>query len=223
MIKLLYSKSEEYSTGVKLKWVFKTIGWVYLCVFLFILTLQIADIFLDSINLNQYKDLSKDLSHGIWWKNALAFLIVTPVIEELFFRLPILKHRYYLLIPIVLTLLSLCGFLITERYSFVILFIYSSYLFLLYFSHKSTSFSRNTVVLNVVVSSLIFGLLHLYNFKFEEVSLDSSGILYCIRSFTPLIMAGFGFAFIRLKLSVYWSMIAHSIYNFLPFIAITYL
>jgi membrane protease YdiL (CAAX protease family) len=184
----------------------------------------ISDALFESIDLSPYEGLSKDLSRGAWWMNALSFLVAAPFIEELLFRLPILKHNYYFLIPSLLLLLGVGGYLVTEQFGFIFILGYSTYLFLAYrFYKERDSFPKSVVVVNMIISSIVFGVLHLYNFNFEEVALDVSGILFCVRSFTPLIFAGLGFALIRLRLSVYWSMIAHSMYNFMPFIAITFL
>ena len=205
----------------RLKCVFYVVGSIYVANISVHLLINLIDSLCVDVDLEPYQNIKKETKNS-WIYNLVLFLIIGPVIEELVFRKPIKNHSYYTVIPTILFVFSIVAYCFTYEFSFLLLLVYGIYLMALFFIYRSVLFSNRIVTINWIISSLIFGVLHLYNHNFHELNLDISGLLYVIEALSPLIIAGFGFGYIRIKLDTYWSVIAHSIYNFLPFVAITF-
>jgi|GEM_PF-3447279 len=189
----------------------------YLCFFSFYLLLQVIDLFFESIDFSKLKEFKSksdfDFEENSFWHKAISALLLAPLIEELVFREPLKLSKKNIIIPKLFLISSIIGLIIKRKFIFYLLIVYSIYLLLLfYFLQKPEK--KNIVKLNVIITSILFGYLHIYTFDKVDIAY---WYLY-LHKVIPLAIFGFFLAKIRLKLNTYWSILGHTVFNSIPFI-----
>ena len=150
------------------------------------------------------------------WKTFLSYVLIIPIIEEIIFRAPLLIPKakiYSLLISVVIIFSSIIY--IENDATQIIVVISILFLEIIYWKNKKimefiNEFIRRNFFLLVILSSISFGLFHMWNY--EKIDLIT------FISVIGRIIAGFYFAFIVTKYNLKSSCFLHGINNTIPFL-----
>ncbi len=158
-------------------------------------------------------------SFEISLQTFLYVIIVAPIMEELIFRLPLRISSFSFSISISILILVITKSLVCPiiGYEFYLLAIPVTFLLNAFFSHKKSPFAKIKAFWGshfkyIFYSfSIIFGLLHLFNF--EE-------IFWWMIVFSPLItlphiIMGLFLGFIRMNFSFLHALVFHATINFI--------
>ncbi len=135
-------------------------------------------------------------------------LVITPLIEEVMFRLIFKPKKIYFII--FLLIWGCICFSINMFFGFIIF----SLLVLLvtYYKKLKKIFFKNFNVL-VYVSSILFGTMHLMNYNFKWTIIN---VLLIPVFFLPISFAGICLVFVRMKFGFFYTVIVHSFINLIP-------
>lgn len=208
------NKQSEYTLKGKIWYTLIIMGKVYLSIFIFLLfyELIINKIFFDIItdDLPNNSSVNKPI-----WRKFFSALILAPIIEEYLFRAPIKKIIYFWILGLLVTILAIISIVLKNQIHYLILLVYGIYLLLIYFFNykRVGDFGLNIIILNILITSLVFGFFHIRDF--EDFDVSKNWLLYLKKSI-PMVILGLGLARIRLKYNTYWSMIGHLMFNSVP-------
>lgn len=212
-MKIQSQKNEEETSIIKFKFTLFIIVKVYILTFLLYLILGIIDHFSNSIDFSIVKSISEENEYNgtyfILWL-GLKTLIIAPVVEEFIFRKPIKFSKSGSIILLLVVIYSVLMIIIKPHLNFYFLGAYSILMLGFYYFFKKKK-NNNHIIL--IFTSLVFGVFHINNIVIVE---SHQWYLYLYKVF-PLIILGFGLGLIRLKLSVFWSIVGHSLFNLVPF------
>lgn len=163
----------------------------------------------------------KELLYGFWFY-PLTVLIISPIIEELGFRLLFIPSRLNIAVSISILLYFLSYLIFSfQLYGINIYLIIPSVSLLILLA--VTTKSRITKLLNNIVtkyfkitfftSVFFYVSVHLPNFWLEK-----GHIIWLPLIFLPYLMLGLVLGYIRVALGIKYSIIFHFIYNTFPFL-----
>lgn len=135
----------------------------------------------------------------------LGALILSPIVEEIAFRLPLKKSRYYLI-----SLFFLAIFMVTSKLILTKLISISFMFFLLLFQIVKLKIELIKRLL-IVLSVLSFTLIHIDNYRIDE--LQKLTMIENIFLFLPQLIIGLIFTKVRLERNFAISLQLHSLYN----------
>lgn len=214
-----YSKQKkEYTFFQKIKYVLFCFIYAYCLIIGLRLLFEIMDVILNffgfaligDFQINNYKLKEKtDL------KLIFELLIFAPVVEEIIFRLPLSLKSNHFIIALFLTLGLTMNYFLKSVFNleFYFLSFYGLYLLTIY-TFKSKI--KNLFKINFLISTLLFGLFHILNYK----TFESNSIGFYFLNVMPMIVFGYYFAKTRLKFNVFWSVLLHTISNIIPYLVI---
>ena len=215
----MYSLIKKRHTWISgFKYAFKNLGYAYLFIFAFGIISNLLAEFIFDIDLSNLKFIEKERkinnhSYGLLIK-IIQLLLITPIIEELIFRLPIRPSKKGILFTIIALSYTIILSLIKGGY-YTWLFLSIGIIIAIYSYFYSRGVTRSKYENKaIVLSSIIFGLFHFLNFETFDISL---WYYYLYKTF-PLMILGFFLAKIRLESSIFFCILAHSIFNLPPFI-----
>lgn len=143
----------------------------------------------------------------------LSSVVLAPIMEELVFRIGITRKRLNFYILFSATLIYLTLTIIQDKYIFslaILIYPTVQYLFYHYFSNYKFYFS-----ISIIFSAAYFGLIHIFNFN--------HGIMENVFSYAvmilPLMVFGYTFGIIRVKLGIVYAILAHIILNLIGFLS----
>ncbi|MGO2358352.1 CPBP family glutamic-type intramembrane protease [Mesonia sp.] len=187
----------------------------FIILFLIVFILGITISFLKGVYFDIQMISQEDFAK-LNWKTFLSYVLIIPIIEEIIFRAPLLIPKakiYSLLISIILIFSSV----IYIENEIIQLTLISSIALLeiVYWKNEKfrellNDFIKRRYFILVILSSVSFGLLHMWNY--EKIDLIS------FTSVIGRIIAGFYFAFIVTKYNLKSSCFLHGINNTIPFI-----
>lgn len=152
----------------------------------------------------------------------LVVLIISPIVEELGFRLFLIPNRINISISLSILLYFLSYFIFPffmYEINIYLLIPLILFIILLLLTIKSSitnllnSFIKNHFKIIFYSSTLIFTLIHLNNFWIEK-----GHIIWLPLVFLPYLMLGLVFGYIRVLFGIKYSILLHFIYNLFPFI-----
>lgn len=150
--------------------------------------------------------------------NGLLFIIlmpsiIVPLLEELMFRswlilspkniALLIGSLPYMIIEKLFSEMNWGIFILSSLITGIVLY-KISFIILSKFNFKPRT-DNNFIIIAVILSSVLFGFMHVFNFP--EIN------IYSIILILPQIVAGFGFAYIRIKNGLAWSILLHSLNN----------
>lgn len=138
---------------------------------------------------------------------AIASVTVIPLVEEIAFRLPLVRNKYYFS-----SLIGLFLFLFTDYLFLKIGTLFLGVLVIINFLYKN-SFIKNSLI---VSSILLFSLGHVVNYVAEDIA--EANLINLTILFLPQLILGIGVTIIRLRYSFFAAVIYHSLYNLSIFI-----
>ncbi|KAE9537119.1 hypothetical protein A1D25_02745 [Ursidibacter arcticus] len=133
-------------------------------------------------------------------EELIELIIITPILEEFFFRYPMRKPQFSISHPFFSILLKL------KIYPLYVLFflVYAmSQYFIISTKVKSIRFFIKNFRLYLILSAFIFSILH-----FESIY-EFSFLYFFLHSISALV-----FSWIRVKFNIFFAISSHSIYNF---------
>ena len=146
-------------------------------------------------------------------------ILIAPLTEEIAFRLPLLINRS-------LILLSGCSFLAILTWNLIIsgnhigigTVILPLIGFCLLYTNYIITASRtlNGFKYMVYISCSLFALIHILNYR----PLSTLSILLSPLIVAPILLMGFGFAFMRVRFGFFWGLAAHMLINIPGILAI---
>ncbi|NVO09995.1 MAG: CPBP family intramembrane metalloprotease [Bacteroidales bacterium] len=150
------------------------------------------------------------------YKKMLLTLILTPILEELLFRLLLIFNRRNLIVfGLTCFTLSIYYLLINSNIKLLI-FAFSTLLFAIAFFNQGNCklFLRNYFRLIFYATSILFGLLHVFNYT------GVSGYLILFVPFLvfPQILMGFFFGYVRVTYGFIYAILFHSFLNLVALI-----
>lgn len=147
----------------------------------------------------------------------LSGIILAPVLEEFTFRAPLRINRLSLSLFTTGLTYTVLIFILSRDYVFFILLIAVSLGFFIYMLYKQLNFKKHYNYKNtnaiLVISSLLFGILHLVN-----ITLLSSSKVGVIVYVVSISLVGLMMAYLRLKFNLLVAIAFHSLNNLVPFI-----
>ena len=160
--------------------------------------------------------VDEEIFEKLNWESFLNYVFIFPIIEEIIFRAPLLVPKakiYSILISIVIFFLVVI-FIDNEYYKLgiisLIVILEFVYLKNNRFKNFINNFIDNKYLIIVILSSVSFGLLHMWNYE----KIDFSSLI----SIIGRIIAGFYFAFIVTKYDLKSSCFLHGLNNTIPFL-----
>lgn len=214
-IKVLSNREARAIFFEKIKFVLVSIFFAYLSVIFIRLTLElIASYFNLNLQIDKLNTKKRPLL-----KIFISIILIAPIIEELIFRVHLkLKRKFFIISIVLLSCLLISEVYKTKSFNFNSIFyiIYILYLFLVMFinikySIEDSVYLRKT---NIIINCLFFALFHITNYKIT----NNNNVYLLIINVLPMFIFGYYFSIIRLKLNIYWAILAHMTANFLPFI-----
>jgi membrane protease YdiL (CAAX protease family) len=187
----------------------------FIILFLIVFILGISISFLKGVYFD-IEMISEEDFEKLNWKTFLSYVLIIPIIEEIIFRAPLLIPKakiYSLLISVVIIFSSIIY--IENDATQIIVVISILFLEIIYWKNKKimefiNEFIRRNFFLLVILSSISFGLFHMWNY--EKIDLIT------FISVIGRIIAGFYFAFIVTKYNLKSSCFLHGINNTIPFL-----
>jgi membrane protease YdiL (CAAX protease family) len=162
------------------------------------------------------------MSHTFFYPVLLA-----PLIEEIIYRLWFLYSKTKLslsiaiLVPFFTIYLAKCTlnvqwsnlFFISIGASLVTIFPLSFFLLKRYENQKFIPFWEKNKKIFIIISSIVFGLMHIGNYI-----ITPKVILYSPVLFLPYIFTGFIFSYTRIRIGFFAGVICHSLHNFVIYL-----
>jgi len=198
------------------KYVLKHLGFSYCAVFGILLFYNISiKIFPD--HLQNSSEIKASFNSKITGRNLsflfLSTVIIAPTMEELIFRIGITKRKLNFYILLLATLIYLTLAFLKSKYIFslaIAIYPVSQYLLYRFFGNDKNYFS-----ISIIFSAIYFGLIHIFNFNHDLMkNLFSYAVMIL-----PLMVFGYTFGKIRLKLGIGYAILAHMILNFIGFMS----
>lgn len=160
--------------------------------------------------------IDKEDFENLNWKIFLSYIIVIPIIEEIIFRAPLLipKAKFYSVLITIVLIFS--GIIYIENEYFQLTFISLTLILeMIYVKHRRFQNMLNSLIQKnylalVFLSSVSFGLLHMWNY--DEINFLS------FISVIGRIITGLYFAFIATKYGLISSYFLHGLNNVIPFL-----
>jgi len=145
------------------------------------------------------------------WQILILISILAPLLEEIFFRLPLSTNKeIWSIWLIVLPILTYYFFRFESILAWIIIsiIIIASFIFLI-IPNQETFLKRYHIIYPYLIylSALIFGLIHLGNYQ----GLELSGV--SLAFVLPQISVGFVLVFIRVRLGFWMSVFFHFVWN----------
>ena len=150
------------------------------------------------------------------WETFFGYVLIIPIIEEIIFRAPLLvpKAKIYSILISIVIFFSILIYIDNEYYQLgiisLIVILEFMYLKNNRFKNLINKFINNRYLIIVILSSVSFGLLHMWNYE----KIDFSSLI----SIIGRIIAGFYFAFIVTKYDLKSSCFLHGLNNTIPFL-----
>ncbi|RMZ58992.1 CPBP family intramembrane metalloprotease [Chryseobacterium nematophagum] len=158
--------------------------------------------------------------------NSFFFsVLLGPILEEILFRLWLVYSKVNLSITITCLLLWISALafdiywfdtiklVIYYILSFIVLFTLFFFLFKKYESEKLINFWKKNQKVFITISSILFGVIHIWNYTDSNNS-----ILYYIITFSPQVFSGFILCYLRVRMGFEVGVATHSLNNFIPLI-----
>ncbi|CAA7197320.1 CPBP family glutamic-type intramembrane protease [Chryseobacterium potabilaquae] len=158
--------------------------------------------------------------------NSFFFsVLLGPILEETLFRLWLVYSKVNLSITISYLLLWIAALafdiywfdtiklVIYFILSFIVLFTLFFFIFKKYESEKLINFWKKNQKVFITISSILFGVIHIWNYTDSNNS-----ICYYLITFSPQIFSGFILCYLRVRIGFGASVATHSLNNFIPFI-----
>lgn len=143
----------------------------------------------------------------------LSSVILAPIMEELVFRIGITSKRLNFYILLLASLVYLILTIVQNKYIFSLaISIYPISQYLLY---RFFRIDKNYFSISIFFSAVYFGLIHIFNFNHEEMRNIFSYAVMIL----PLIVFGYTFGKIRVKLGISYAILAHMILNLIGFLS----
>ena len=200
----------------------KKIRWIFLLLLLEIPLMFLVNIFqkipnkYGFINASQHRIL-KTVENGSLWYLLLIIVLIGPIFEELIFRLP-LKIKKFNFIPLLVFGILMNGILLVSKTqketSWLLLLpvlffgIFALLLFSPVFFDKISKFLKSKYSWYFYFTTLVFALLHLFNYQFSWYLILFSPLLVL-----PQFIAGLLLGFIRNNFDFVWGTIFHILHN----------
>ncbi len=167
-----------------------------------IIVLGILDLIENYLNLNKPKIENKEniLDNIAFY--SIFFILIAPILEEVLYRLPLKRNKYYLLSLLV-------GFIYIIVFDLLILKIALG-IYLLCVIYLIFS-KRKVPILFAIVSIFVFVLSHVGNYSSTDIKIMS--FLGLIFLFAPQLILGIITTLFRKYFSFKYSLIYHTIYN----------
>jgi membrane protease YdiL (CAAX protease family) len=202
----------------KLLTVLKLVGISYGVIFLIILLYSIfQNIFpnyLQSMSIISRSYASKLNNPNLYLK-FFTMVLYAPILEELVFRFGITFKKKYIFTMITAFMVFSISPIIQGNFIFVSLI--CLYILLQIFFFRYLKNKKYYIYLSIVTSALFFAALHFNNFNHAVMD---SFISYAIM-LLPLVVLGFFFGKIRVKLGLFYAILGHMIVNLIGFLAST--
>jgi len=194
--------------------------------FIFILVLNI---FLSFLTKGVFKFLNFPIYHNHfsflleakknYYYLFFKIVLVSPVLEELLFRSILKPQKKFIslflfsLVIIIFNKVFMSSLLVSSAISAAVVIPISFYLFKFELDKNLLNWYYKNYKIIVYSSSILFGFIHVINYRLTLSVLVLSP-LYIL----PQIIAGFAYAFIRIRFGLFLSIFSHSVYNFFTFI-----
>lgn len=189
---------------------------LYLAVFMANLVSKVTCnfvLFTDGTELmNHYHSNFNSIPDQFGFSILLVGILIAPLTEELAFRLPLVINRN-------LILLSGCSYLALLTWNLIIsgnhigigtIILPAIGFCLLYFNYMITaSRTADGFRYMVYLSCFLFAIVHILNYR----PLSLLSILLSPLIVSPILLMGFGFAFMRLRFGFFWGLAAHMLIN----------
>lgn len=144
--------------------------------------------------------------------SLFTIIIITPFIEELLFRLPLVINKINIsvfigtLFFITIYKTSLfqlsINFILTFFFFFMVLFFYNKF-------NVYIKFINNNIKLVIIMSILFFGLIHILNLDNINIKIIPLYVIYIL----PQIFMGYFITNLRIKLGFIWGVLLHALIN----------
>ena len=143
----------------------------------------------------------------------LSACFITPVLEEILFRAPVIfspKNISLFIGGVSYIIITKTLHINSWKILFLIgaisgVFIYKIWSTFLIKKEIKILTTKKMIVVFTIITSLIFGAVHTLNYS--EVN------IYSLILTIPIVFSGFGFAYIRIKNGLIWSIVLHSMHN----------
>lgn len=214
----MFNTFKKHTWIKSFKCVFKFLLFAYFFIMVFSLLANIISEAFFDIDLTNVKELQRPRRNIGFPKplylRILQLLIITPIVEELLFRGSIIStKRNFLLALLAVSYTLIISFVNSSSY----IWMFTSLLLMLALYHLYYSKNKNKEKIQkraIIISSILFGLFHITNFKVYDISL----LHFYLYKMIPLMILGFFLAKIRIQTSLRYSVVAHAIFNVPPFI-----
>lgn len=149
------------------------------------------------------------------FEKVILFVFIIPIIEEFSIRgIFVFNNKIYIIISLISIILLLFVFINDFLISLILSFLIVVFgIFILLNSDLRLNFNifiKNNYIYILIISSIIFGILHLGNYD----TIDFHTFLKII----PRFIMGFYLGYIAYKYSIFHSYIMHSVNNVIPFL-----
>ncbi len=155
------------------------------------------------------------------YKMVLLVIIIGPLIEESILRLSLLYDKLNISISLgfalhiaITKLLNFKMFTSIEGLVILLLFPTIIYLFLSYKKNINDFFTKvfdENLRLIYFVTSIIFGLIHIFNFEITDFQVLLASVILVL----PQLLSGFILGYVRIFFGFAWSVLFHSLHNLL--------
>lgn len=169
--------------------------------------------------LRHYRSNFNSIPDRFGFSILLVGILIAPLTEELAFRLPLLVNRS-------LILLSGCSYLAILTWNLIIsgnhigigtIILPVIGFSLLYINYIITaSRTQDGFKYMVYISCFLFAIVHILNYR----PLSVLSIILSPLVVAPILLMGFGFAFMRLRFGFFWGLAAHMLINIPGILAI---
>lgn len=208
-------------TPDKLKNLFRNFGWMLASYFIFFLLLGVIKTLFPEFDITQYEqsDLNKLLQENPW-KFIFLAVVFAPIVEEGMFRTLVKPSPkeiiFFLTIWILVIITAFIPFDVfwLLKYLFLILLGVISFVFLKQiipdqFQQKLRNFLGRYYIITWLLTSLIFGLVHIFNYV-DGFEIDLVLFLLVV----PRVIAGFFFGKIKIENNgLFWPILMHAMNN----------
>ncbi|WNB18265.1 CPBP family glutamic-type intramembrane protease [Marivirga arenosa] len=189
----------------------------FLCIGLGAIALFLTELLRNSGLIPQYVREYDETTKAIR-SNILFVAILFPIMEELAFRLYLLRSNLNIFISSLFITHMISSAFIFQTSSFsleeygvlrTVISFSTAFLVLLIYRSKTISLGFKSLYFT---SAFFFGLVHIYNYDYTNFQIFIFAILIC----TPQIIGGFIFGYTRIKYGIVGAIILHGLVNGVP-------
>jgi len=213
----ILKNDNKYSFKANIKSTFYYVLYAFLSIIIFNVLLSILLNFFDTslISYNSYNIIRESSNmHKPFEKLIFYTLIFAPIIEEIIFRLHLKFNNKNFLISLSVLIIAIIKAYNVSLILFYIFFIYAVVLIVIWFLSRILKSNNIMFKINIILSILFFGLSHISHIKIYNLQFWPVYLHY----FIPLFIFGYYLSKIRLKLNIFYSVLAHFVFNLIPIV-----